>query len=185
MSQTDETVQNVYIRLARARARFTEKADFSKVQSAGLRFAYLPVEAAKPLIEECTSAEGITILPMEYNIVESRTHEYTRQTAYGDKPWWFECVDVLFRIAGPEDYIELTVRGEAQDTGDSDKVANKVYTMAYKNLIKIVFGFSESGKDDSKFDDAREQDNDFNQGQITVKSTRKVSEDPFFGGGRK
>ena len=68
---------------------------------------------------------------------------------------------------------------------DSDKVVNKVYTMAYKNLIKIIFGFSESSKDDSKYDDAREQDNDFNQGELPHKkvpaTAENIAKDKFFG----
>ena len=46
-----EPADNVYSRLARARASFQSKGNFKKVMSEGLRFAYLPVESAKPLIE--------------------------------------------------------------------------------------------------------------------------------------
>ena len=159
-----DTVQNVYSRLAAARAEFTKEANFKKVKTEELRFAYLPIEAAKPLVEKCTSAWGVTILPVGYTVVPERTFKYERQTKYGASEWWYETADVTFLIAGPEDSIELTVRGEAQDKTDSDKVVNKVYTMAYKNLVKIVFGYSEGG-DDSRFADPREQDNDFNQGQ--------------------
>ena len=60
----------------------------------------------------------------------------------------------------------------AEATDYSDKCINKVYTMAYKNLIKIVFGFSESAKDDSRFDDARQQDNDFNQADVPKKDLK-------------
>lgn len=158
-------IQNVYSRLAAARAEFTEQADFKKVMTGELKFAYLPIEAAKPLVEKTTAAHGVTILPIGYEVVSERTFAYQRQTKWGTSDWWYETADVTFLIAGPEDSIKLVVRGEAQDKSDSDKVVNKVYTMAYKNLVKIVFGYSESGKDDSKFDDPREQDNDFNQGQ--------------------
>ena len=58
-----EPADNVYSRLARARASFQSKGNFKKVMSEGLRFAYLPVESAKPLIEQCTSEEGISIIP--------------------------------------------------------------------------------------------------------------------------
>lgn len=186
-----EPAENIYSRLARARKAFQSKGDFKKIKTDGLRFAYLPVESAKPLIEECTSEEGVTIIPLTYSIVSDRTGKYTRTTNYGEKEWYFECADIDFCIAGPEDSFTVTIRAEAQDTADSDKVVNKVYTMAYKNLIKILFGFSESGKDDSKFDDAREQDNDFNQGQKQVGiiprkgkpvSETTVAQDPFFGG---
>ena len=180
-----EPANNVYSRLARARASFQSKGNFKKVMSEGLRFAYLPVESAKPLIEQCTSEERISIIPLNYSGVGERTHKYTRKTNYGEKEWYFECADIDFCIAGPEDSFTVTIRAEAQDMADSDKVVNKVYTMAYKNLIKIIFGFSESSKDDSKYDDAREQDNDFNQGELPHKkvpaTAENIAKDKFFG----
>ncbi len=171
-----------YDRLAKARAEFNASADFKKIKSDGLRFAYLPVEAAKPLIEECTARNGITILPISYRVVEELTSRTDRDNGYGKvTSWLYMTAVVTFRITGGDDYIDLEIMAEAQD--NSDKCVNKVYTMAYKNLIKIVFGFSESAKDDSKFDDPRQQDNDFNQGivetkRVPPKDTGKV--DRFF-----
>ena len=73
-----EPANNVYSRLARARASFQSKGNFKKVMSEGLRFAYLPVESAKPLIEQCTSEEGISIIPLNYSVVGERTHKIGR-----------------------------------------------------------------------------------------------------------
>lgn len=170
---TDEL--GLFDRLAAARADFQKASNFKKVKAEGLRFAYLPVEAAKPVIEEATAAHGITILPMDMEIIDNMTHPRT------DRGWLYITARVTFRIACPGDYLDMTIYAEAQD--NSDKCINKVYTMAYKNLIKIVFGFSESAKDDSKFDDPRQQDNDFNQGivetkRVPPKDTGKV--DRFF-----
>lgn len=145
----------LFERLAQARSDFQKASNFKKVKAEGLRFAYLPVEAAKPVIEEATAKAGITILPMDMEIVRDMTFPRS------DRGWLYITARVTFRIACPGDYIDMEIYAEAQD--NSDKCINKVYTMAYKNLIKIVFGFSESAKDDSKFDDARQQDNDFNQ----------------------
>lgn len=146
----------LYERLAQARAEFQKKADFKKVKTNGLQYAYLPTEAAKPLIEECTSKAGITIVPTDIEIITGMTFRDGKQT--------YVTAIVTFELACQEETKELRIMAEANDY--SDKAINKVYTMAYKNLIKIVFGFSESAKDDSKFDDARQQDNDFNQAEV-------------------
>lgn len=177
----------LYERLAKARAEFTDKANFKKVKTGELKFAYLPVEVAKPLVEECTAKYGVTILPMGMEILP----EYTHTNA---KPIYITA-KVTMRLACPEGYEDMEVLAEAADY--SDKCINKVYTMAYKNLIKIVFGFSEGAKDDSKYDDAREQDNDFNQGQNVPKQETKQEtvlrvpknkqaplDDPIFGKGK-
>ena len=175
MSGTD-----LYSRLAAARAEFNQLADFKKVKSDGLRFAYLPVETAKPLIEECTAKQGITILPTKMEILQDMTHRTDKASSSGyTTSWLYITAVVTFKIACPEGYEELEIMAEAQD--NSDKCINKVYTMAYKNLIKIVFGFSESAKDDSKFDDARQQDNDFNQQEIVRPRRQAPADDPFFG----
>ena len=167
------TGASLFDRLAKARAEFNEGADFKKVKADGLKFAYLPVEAAKPLIEECTARNGVTILPMDMEIIPEMSSPRTDRGAI------YLTARVTFRIACPEEYIEMQILAEAQDY--SDKCINKVYTMAYKNLIKIVFGFSESGKDDSKFDDARQQDNDFNQGEVKRDAAPAKKVDRFSG----
>lgn len=171
---------SLYKRLAEARAEFTAKANFSKVKGDGLKFAYLPVEAAKPLIEECTAKAGVTILPMDFDIIEEHTAKETKTNSYGNATsWLYMTAVVTFKIACEEESEELRIMAEAQD--NSDKCINKVYTMAYKNLIKILFGFSESAKDDSKFDDPRQQDNDFNQEPAIIRPrAAPAKKDSFF-----
>lgn len=180
----------LYERLAKARAEFQDKANFKKTKTEGLVYAYLPVETAKPLIEQCTAKNGITILPVGMEILQDMTSREEKTNRYGQtSSWLYITAKVTFRLACPEGSEELEIMAEAQD--NSDKCINKVYTMAYKNLIKIVFGFSESAKDDSKFTDAREQDNDFNQEPVinhtkpeeTIRVPRKqvALNDPLFG----
>lgn len=170
---------SIYERLAKARAEFQEVGNFSKVKTDGLKFAYLPIEQAKPIIEQVTAKNGITILPMSFEIVEGMTKREDKTNSYGNvTSWLYMTANVTFRIASPEESIDLDIMAEAQD--NSDKCINKVYTMAYKNLVKIVFGFAESGKDDSKFDDARQQDNDFNQADAFFTNTPKTSKRPEY-----
>lgn len=152
----------LFDRLAQARQEFQRKADFKKVKTGGLQYAYLPIEAAKPLTEECTSKVGVTILPTDIRVIPDMTFHEGKQT--------YITAIVTFELACQEETKELRIMAEANDY--SDKAINKVYTMAYKNLIKIVFGFSESAKDDSKFDDARQQDNDFNQSDVPKKELK-------------
>jgi hypothetical protein len=147
----------LYERLAQARQEFQKKADFKKVKTGGLQYAYLPTEAAKPLIEECTSKVGVTIVPTDMEILPA-------PFTFRDGKQAYVTAVITFELSCQEESKELRIMAEANDY--SDKAINKVYTMAYKNLIKIVFGFSESAKDDSKFSDAREQDNDFNQAEV-------------------
>lgn len=153
----------LYERLAQARAEFQKEADFKKVKGGGLQYAYLPVEIAKPLVERCTSKVGITIIPTDMEILPA-------PFTFRDGKQAYITAVVTFELACQTDIKEIKVMAEASDY--SDKAINKVYTMAYKNLIKIVFGFSESGKDDSKFDDARQQDNDFNQADVPKKDLK-------------
>lgn len=170
---------SIYERLAKARAEFQEVGNFSKVKTDELKFAYLPIEQAKPIIEQVTAKNGITILPMSFEIVESMTERKDKTNSYGNvTSWLYMTANVTFRIASPEESIDLDIMAEAQD--NSDKCINKVYTMAYKNLVKIVFGFAESGKDDSKFDDARQQDNDFNQADAFFTNTPKTGKRPEY-----
>lgn len=170
---------SIYERLAKARAEFQEVGNFSKVKTDGLKFAYLPIEQAKPIIEQVTAKNGITILPMSFEIVEGMTKREDKTNSYGNvTSWLYMTANVTFRIASPEESIDLDIMAEAQD--NSDKCINKVYTMAYKNLVKIVFGFAESGKDDSKFDDSRQQDNDFNQADAFFTNTPKTSKRPEY-----
>lgn len=151
----------LYERLAQARQEFQKKADFKKVKTNGLQYAYLPTEVAKPLIEECTSKAGITIIPTDMEILPA-------PFTFRDGKQAYITAIITFELSCQEESKELRIMAESNDY--SDKCINKVYTMAYKNLIKIVFGFSESAKDDSKFDDAREQDNDFNQADVPKKA---------------
>ena len=141
---------SVYARLARARAEFQKQGDFRKVHAQGLQYSYLPIESAKPVIEAVTAAEGISIIPANFEIIDDpkRTFKYDKLNKFGDLVvWTYMTAKVTFSIACESGSIEMEVFGEAQD--NSDKVINKVYTMAYKNMAKIVFGFAESTTDDN------------------------------------
>ena len=142
--------RSVYERLAEARARFQEEADFRKVSGDGLRYAYLPIEQAKPVIERVTAACGVTIFPMSLELDESGSREWDKPSQYGGATHWVQLRGtVRFRIAcgsGLGECIDMEIMAEAMD--NSDKALSKLYTMAYKSMVKIVFGFAESPKDD-------------------------------------
>lgn len=162
--------ENIYTRLAKARAEFQKRANFTKVKSDGLKYAYLPIEQAKPLIEEVTAEQGLTILPMDLQINDGRSYTYDNESPY-DKArmtkWEFITADIQFYIAGPEgDYIDMSVTAEAKD--NSDKAISKLYTSGYKNLVKIVFGFAENSKDDA----------DASQEEIFVPGDQFVYQEP-------
>lgn len=162
---------NVYQALAQSRVDFQQKGDFKKVKSEGLKFAYLPIEAAKPIIEECTSKYGVTIIPTSAEITTNEVTE--KKNSYGDITLWRYLIGTVhFDIVGPSgDKIEMEILAEAKD--NSDKSINKLYTCAYKNLVKIVFGFAESPKDDP---DATQEDNVKSEPQKRTPPT----DDPFF-----
>ena len=153
------TEDGIYARLAKARAEFQQKANFTKIRpeesknnGGKLNYAYLPIEQAKPVIEQVTAAQGITIIPGKVKVDEreNKTYTYKRESQY--KPgvmttWLYMTAKVKFIIACPTESIEIPVWAEAQD--NSDKCISKLYTAAYKNLVKILFGFAESPKDDA------------------------------------
>ena len=158
------TEDGIYARLARARAEFQENANFIKVQPdkggnklGGLKYPYLPVEQAKPVIERATAAQGITIIPdkIKFDEREGKSYTYEKKSKYDDTvtKWIYMTAKVKFKIACPTEIIEIPVWAEAQD--NSDKCISKLYTAAYKNLVKILFGFAESPKDD--FDATQEE----------------------------
>ena len=137
-------------RLAKAREFFQQHGRFRKVSGDGLRFSYLPIEQAKPYIERAMAANGLSILPMSIELDDSGFREWDKPSQYGGATHWVQLRGtVRFRIAygfGPDEYIDLDIMAEAMD--NSDKAINKLYTMAYKNMAKIVFGYSESPDDD-------------------------------------
>lgn len=144
----------LYTRLAAARKAFQERADFSKVMTDELKYAYLPIEQAKPVIEAVTAEQEITIIPISYRVIEGEeyTYHYMREKTYpsgyvSQTKWFYQTAEVTFLIASPDGEIEIPILAEAQDS--SDKCVSKLYTAAYKNLVKILFGFAESSKDDA------------------------------------
>lgn len=143
---------NLYERLAKARAAFQQRADFKKVKTDGLKYAYLPIEQAKPLIEEVTAEQCITIIPGSVDIFDdpAYTYSYEKESPYYKgqmTKWRYMTATVSFAIVCPEESKIIPVMAEAQD--NSDKCISKLYTAAYKNLVKIMFGFAESPKDDA------------------------------------
>ena len=168
--------RTLFERLAEARVRFQEEADFRKVSGDGLRFAYLPIEQAKPVIERVTAACGLTILPLSLALDDSGSRERDKASQYGGATHWVQLRGtVRFRIAcglGLGEYIDLEVMAEAMD--NSDKAVSKLYTMAYKSMVKIVFGFAESPKDDP----------DATQEEIPAKAPAKPAAKPAPGRGQ-
>lgn len=158
-------------RLAKAREFFQEHGRFRKVSGDGLRFSYLPIEQAKPYIERAMAANGLSILPMSIELDDTGFREWDKTSQYGGAPthWVQLRGTVRFRIAygfGPDEYIDLDIMAEAMD--NSDKAINKLYTMAYKTMAKIVFGYSESPNDDA----------DATQEEIPAKAPAKPAAKP-------
>lgn len=141
----------IYEALAKARLKFRESAEFRKVKAEGLRFEYLPVEQAKPHIELATATYGITIIPVSLEIdPEVRQWDKVSQQTMSNTRWTQLRATVRFLLAcGPREDQRLTMDIVAEAMDNSDKAISKIYTMAYKSMIKIVFGFSESADDDA------------------------------------
>lgn len=164
---------NIRILLAKARADFQKNADFTKVKSDKLKYPYLPIEQAKPVIEEVTSKYGITIIPMDTEKLEDVT--YDKKDNYGNTTKWrHREAKVKFVFLGPEESISMNIIGESDD--NFDKGWSKCYTSAYKNMAKIVFGFSESAKDDP--DATQTNEPEFVTGDQFVQESKVVIKDP-------
>lgn len=148
----DPTGMNIYQRRNLAK-RIARSANLRKVKGDGLKFLYLPVEQMKPVVEDAWNSAGIVLDILDTSVEDVRP-AWEKTNQYGDTTWWchqtMDLTIALVNIDDPSDRVEMTIIGEAKD--NSDKIFNKLYTSALKNLYKTEFNFAESPKDDTDHD---------------------------------
>lgn len=167
---------NVYQRLNLAK-KLAAEAQLTKVKGEGLKFAYLPVDQMKPIVEEAMNAAGIVLMRSAMDYEDAREpwevrNDYGATTRWyhlrGHRAFWWVNVD------NPEDTTEpVTYDGEAKD--NSDKTLNKLSTAILKAFYKEEFNFSESPRDDT---DNTEDEVKAERAQARAKAPAKP--DPFF-----
>ena len=141
--------KNLYQRRNEAKKEVYEH-EFSKVRTEGLRYAYMPVESIKPIIEKAYNNTGI-VMDIGSLVYDDVLPPWEKTSQYGETSTWHfvrgSLTITLVNMDDPSDKATFTVVGEAKD--NSDKVINKVYTAAYKNFLKLEFNVSEGPKDDT------------------------------------
>jgi len=177
--------KNLYQRRNAAKKEVYEHT-FKKVKTDGLKYAYLPIETIKPIVERAYNNEGI-IIDVGGLDIEEVAPPTVKQSQYdGGSSTWYHMrgtlTVTLVNMDDPADKITLSVVGEAKD--NSDKVINKVYTAALKNFYKIEFNISDGQKDDT---DAIQSDEALEKATPPGKTTTKKmqTDDPFFNGAKK
>lgn len=145
-----DTTLNVYQRLNLAK-RLAAEQQLTKVKGEGLKFAYLPIDQMKPIVEEAMNAAGLVLMrsPIEY---EDAREPWEVRNDYGATTKWFHIRGRRsywwVNVDNPEDRTEpQEYDGEAKD--NSDKTLNKLSTAILKAFYKEEFNFSESPKDDT------------------------------------
>ena len=183
------TSKNLYQRRNDAKKKVFEH-EFSKVKTGELKYAYLPIEQIKPIVEDAYNAAGIVMDIISLDLTEVMPPDIRTSTGYDGNPsksTWLHMRGTLtiklVNMDEPSDCVTVEVIGEAKD--NSDKVTSKVYTSAIKNFYKAEFNISEGPKDDT---DATQSDADLEkQSKATPKKneTKRFttpSADPFFSG---
>lgn len=177
-SETHTHILNIYQRRNLAKIIVRETA-FSKVKTEGLKYAYLPIDQIKPVVEAAWNDAGI-VMDIRDERVEDVRPPYEKTSQYGDKSVWFHksmrLKVALVNIDDPEDEYCCVITGEAKD--NSDKVFNKLYTAALKNLYKIEFNIAERKDDTDELQDeeAIEVANGAKKGAWRTQQVK----DPFF-----
>ena len=140
---------NVYQRLAIAK-KLVAAHTFTKVKGEGLKFAYLPIDQVKPIVEDAMNEAGLVLLHGPVDTYDVRP-SWVSQGQYGGSTTWFHLggsqTFTWVNIDDPEDTIKVTFYGEARD--NSDKTLSKLYTAILKNFYKATFNISDSPKDDT------------------------------------
>ena len=166
----EPTGMNIYQRRNLAK-RLARSANLRKVKGDGLKFLYLPVEQMKPAVEDAWNRAGIVLDILDTSVEDVRP-AWEKTNQYGDTTWWchqvMELTIALVNIDDPSDRVRMTIIGEAKD--NSDKIYNKLYTSALKNLYKTEFNFAESPRDDT----------DHDQRDEPAPRRTAPSNDPFF-----
>ncbi|MDO5853472.1 MAG: hypothetical protein Q4Q62_05365 [Thermoplasmata archaeon] len=172
---------NLYQRRINARRQVSE-VSFKKVDGKDLKYAYLPVDQMKPVVERAWIENGIVmdILDCTFDAVTPSRQVPTQYE--GKSVWWVhQSLRMTLRLVNaddPADTAMIVIYGEAKD--NSDKVINKCFTSALKNFYKVEFNIVES-KDDTdalQDDEAIIASNDPTHRNSMAESAKN---DPFFG----
>ena len=181
---TESKPRNVYQRLLDCK-RIVAEATFKKVKGEGLKYAYLPIDQMKPIVEDAMVRAGLVLIRGEIE-AENMREPWTQASPYGPgSSTWFHIRGrrsfTWVNIDDPSDRTEPQVyESEAKD--NSDKTFSKLNTAILKAFYKDEFNISDSPKDDI--------DNTEDELKAEKEAQRKASEakaakDPFFGGAKK
>lgn len=166
----EPTGMNIYQRRNLAKKIARAEGKLRKVKGDGLKYLYLPIEQMKPIAEDAWNRAGI-VPDIVHTVIEDVLSPEKRTNQYGSTTWWFhqtiELTIALVNMDDPSDRVTMTFYGEAQD--NSDKIINKLYANARKNLFMAEFNFAESPKDDIDHDQRDEP-----------APRRAPANDPFF-----
>lgn len=173
---------NVYQRISEMK-KLVEEATFTKVRGEGLKYAYLPIDQMKPIVESAMNKVGLYLHrgPIEW---ENMRESWVQNSQWGPSTWFHLYGRRTYQwvnVDNPADRSEpQTYDGEAKD--NSDKTLNKLSTAILKSFYKEEFNISESPKDDT--------DNTEDELKAEKEAQRKAAEqkakaDPFFGGAPK
>ena len=186
---------NLYQRRIQAKQE-VYKHEFEKISGKGLVYKYIPIETIKPIVEKAWNEAGIIInlKGMIYDHVIPPTEKKTINPdgSTSTATWTHMAGVITFEMVNadnPADKVEIVAVGEAKD--NSDKVINKIYTSAIKNLYKTEFNITEGAKDDTdaiQTDDMLESKSTKKQGSIKPdfppatksKEIKIPTYDPFF-----
>lgn len=178
------TSKNVYQRLADCKRIVAETA-FKKVKGEGLKFAYLPIDQIKPIVEEAMNKAGLVLIRGEIE-AENMREPWTQASPYGPgSSTWFHIRGrrsfTWVNIDDPADRTEPQVyESEAKD--NSDKTFSKLNTAILKAFYKDEFNISDSPKDDT--DNTEDEVRAEREAQKKA-AEAKAARDPFFGGAKK
>ena len=183
-SKPIEPGRNVYQRLAECKAIVAETA-FKKVKGEGLKFAYLPIDQIKPIVEDAMIKAGLVLIRGEIE-AEPMREPWTSASQYGPgSSTWFHLRGrrsfTWVNIDDPADRTEPQVyESEAKD--NSDKTFSKLNTAILKAFYKDEFNISDSPKDD--IDNTEDELKAEREAQRRAQE-QKAANDPFFGGSKK
>lgn len=196
MSEDAQPAQglNIYQRRNLAK-RTVYGVTFTKVKGQGLKYAYLPIDQVKPVVEKAWNDAGIVVDEVETVITDIR-EPWDQVSQFGDKSRWYhkqmELTIAMVNMDNPADRVTMTFIGEAKD--NSDKVSSKAYTAAIKNFYKLEYNVSDSPKDDAdalQTDQAIEESN-MTEAELNAAKAKQRAEimaqaqaDPFYGNGKK
>jgi len=178
------STRNVYQRLLDCKKIVAETA-FVKVKGEGLKFAYLPIDQIKPIVEDAMLKAGLILLRGEIE-AEPMREPWTTASQYGPgSSTWFHMRGrrsfQWVNIDDPTDRTDAQVyESEAKD--NSDKTFSKLNTAILKAFYKDEFNISDSPKDDT--DNTEDELRAEREAQKKA-AEQKAARDPFFGDSKK